>query len=338
MKILIIAQSLVDGMVIEQSLKKEPTFDITLQTNREQLLLDQLSSQQSFDFLLFVASKNIVDLQDRLPFLHQLFGCPVVLLNTSGLQVTPAPWLKVLENFPLNPTANTFSHQMQTLVQLLKNYQKDFHEEAKPAHHSSADTELRDETSLYNRNFELIAIGASTGGPQVLNYLFKGFPPDLPVPILVVQHMPANFVPLFIEWLNNESALKVELARNGQKPQAGHIYFAPGDQHMILTPQKKIAFIDAPPMHSVKPAVSYLFKSVAETIGPKAIGILLTGMGKDGAQELALMKEKGALTIAQDKQTSVVFGMPGVAVRLNAARLVLSPDQIVEKIRNIFNH
>ncbi|MHB2155204.1 CheB methylesterase domain-containing protein [Calditrichota bacterium GD2] len=336
MNILIIAQSMVYGTVIEQSLKKEKDFNVSLSFNKDQLVLNQFA-KHTFDFLVFVVSKEVEDFADRLHFLHQLFGCPILLLNPESLKIPQNSWLVPFPNFPLNPTDKNFPAKTRELIQYIKNNQaKD------TAHWNNLDKTpaggetLSKPTSIHKDQFELIAIGASTGGPQVLNYLFKNLPADLPVPIVVVQHMPANFTSLFIEWLDAESPLHIRAARDGEKLLPGYVYFAMGDHHLTITKKRQIRLIDAPPVHSVKPAISYLFKSVAEALGPRAIGILLTGMGKDGAKELALMKQKGALTIAQNKESCVVFGMPGVAIKLGAAQFILSPEQIVEQIKTIF--
>ncbi|APF17730.1 CheB methylesterase [Caldithrix abyssi DSM 13497] len=338
MNILIIAQSMVYGTVIEQSLKKEKDFNVSLSFNKDQLVLNQLSAKHTFDFVVFVVSKEVEDFADRLHFLHQLFGCSILLLNAENLKAPRDSWLVPFPNFPLNPTDENFLTKTRELIQYIKNNQvKDTSHLNNFDKTPAGDGTLSKPTSIHKNQFELIAIGASTGGPQILNYLFKNLPGDLPVPIVVVQHMPVNFIPLFIEWLDAESPLHIQIARDGEKTQPGHVYFAPGDHHMTISRNGRIKLIDAPPVHSVKPAVSYLFKSVAEALGPRAIGILLTGMGKDGAEELALMKQKGALTIAQNKESCVVFGMPGVAIKLDAAQFIFSPEQIVEQIKTIFN-
>ncbi len=175
---------------------------------------------------------------------------------------------------------------------------------------------------------QVVAIGASTGGPPALMTVFSGLPKDFPFPILVVQHMSAGFIKGFAEWLRHATGLPVELAVQDERMLPGRVYIAPDGFQMKVTSGGRITLSTDGPENGVRPSVSCLFRSVAEAYGPNAAGVLLTGMGRDGAEELQLMKERGAVTIAQDKETSVVFGMPGEAVKLDAATYVLSPDQI----------
>ena len=176
---------------------------------------------------------------------------------------------------------------------------------------------------------ELVAIGASTGGPLVLQTILAGFSRDFPVPILIVQHIAAGFVGGFVEWLARTVSLPVHIAANGARMLAGHVYIAPDGQHMGVEQNGRVSLVTAPAENGLRPAVSWLFRSVAENFGPRAAGILLTGMGADGAAELRLMRDRGALTIAQDRESCVVFGMPGEAVKLDAAVHVLPPQRIV---------
>jgi len=175
----------------------------------------------------------------------------------------------------------------------------------------------------------IVAIGASTGGPPVLQTILKGLPKDFPVPILIVQHMAQGFTQGLAEWLAQSTGFSVHIAVDGEYLLPGHAYIAPGGFHMKVEIGNQITLSKDKPEDGLRPSVSYLFRSVASAFGKNAVGILLTGMGKDGAEGLKLIKEKGAVTIAQDKESSVIFGMPGEAVKLNGATYVLSPDKIV---------
>ncbi|PKL42619.1 MAG: chemotaxis response regulator protein-glutamate methylesterase [Candidatus Riflebacteria bacterium HGW-Riflebacteria-1] len=179
---------------------------------------------------------------------------------------------------------------------------------------------------------QLVAIGASTGGPMALQKVLSGLPKNFPLPILVVQHIAAGFVDGFVEWLNGCCLMPVQTAVRWQAVLPGHIYVAPDNFHMGIDRNLRIEFSETPPESGLRPSVSYLFRSVAEALGANAVGILLTGMGRDGAQELKLMKDKGAVTVAQNAESSVVFGMPGEAVRLDAATSVLSPAEIADML------
>lgn len=175
----------------------------------------------------------------------------------------------------------------------------------------------------------IIAIGASTGGPVVIEKILSSLPKGFPMPIVIVQHITSGFTLGFSEWLNSTSSLPVLIAEEGMKIDQGNCYIAPDGHHLKVTRSGHFALSDEPPVFNLRPSVSYLFRSVAEVFGPSSIGILLTGMGRDGADELKIMKDHGAITIAQDKDSSVVYGMPGEAVKINAARFVLSPEAII---------
>lgn len=190
-------------------------------------------------------------------------------------------------------------------------------------------------TALEATRSRIVAIGASTGGPPALQTILAALPGDFPLPIAIVQHMTAGFSQGFIEWLGHSSALPVQLGMHGDPLQPGRVYLAPDEHHMTVTRGGRIALNRDAPENGLRPAVSCLFRSVAENYGSDAIAGLLTGMGRDGAEELRLLKERGAITFAQDKESSVVHGMPGEAICLNAAMLVLPPGKIAAVLADL---
>jgi two-component system chemotaxis response regulator CheB len=175
---------------------------------------------------------------------------------------------------------------------------------------------------------DVVAIGASTGGPVVLQTLLTGLAPGFPWPVLLVQHIASGFAAGLADWLTKTTGKPVRLAVDNEVAEPGRVYLAPENRHMGLTPQGRLRMSDTAPEYHIRPSVGYLFRSIAAT-GFRAAGVLLTGMGRDGAAELGLIRNRGGLTIAQDEASSVVFGMPGEAVRLGAAEHVLSPAQII---------
>ena len=183
----------------------------------------------------------------------------------------------------------------------------------------------------------MIGIGASTGGPPVLQGILGALSKDYPVPILVVQHIANGFVAGMAEWLNQTTALQVQIASHGIRPLAGHVYLAPDDFHMCLGSNGAIVLNREPPVNHLRPSVAALFGSLAQTLGPAAVGVLLTGMGKDGSAELKLMRDRGAVTIAQDQKSSAVHGMPGTAIALGGATHVLGADSIAATLIGLAN-
>jgi two-component system chemotaxis response regulator CheB len=187
----------------------------------------------------------------------------------------------------------------------------------------------RTESRLSAPRYEIVAIGASTGGPPVIKELLETLPENFSAPIAIVQHIARNFTAGLVEWLDRSTALKVRVAKNREILEAGTVYVAPDGLQMKVDLSSHIILTDDPPENGLKPSVSYLFRSIAEIFGKKAVGILLTGMGKDGANELRTLKDKGAITIAQDKETSVIHGMPGEAIKIGGATHIAAPDRIV---------
>jgi two-component system chemotaxis response regulator CheB len=184
----------------------------------------------------------------------------------------------------------------------------------------------------------IVAMGASTGGPPVLQTILAALPKNFPAPIVIVQHMAVGFSRGFMEWLAQSSALPLHLATQGELMLPGHVYLAPDEMQMKVSRNDRILLTRDEPENGLRPSVSSLFRSVAEVYGCDAVAGLLTGMGRDGAEELRLLKEKGAVTFAQDKDSSVVHGMPGEAIRLDAAMLVLPPEKIAAVLASLANN
>lgn len=179
---------------------------------------------------------------------------------------------------------------------------------------------------------DIVAIGASTGGPMVLQTILGALPKDFPVPIVLVQHMANGFMEGFIEWLARSSRFPLHPAFHGEYLSPGQTYVAPDGFQMKVEAGNRIALNRDEPQNGHRPSVSYLFRSVADVFGAGAIGVLLSGMGKDGAAELRRMRDRGAVTIVQNCESAVVPGMPGEAIDLGAATHVLAPEKIAEKI------
>lgn len=182
---------------------------------------------------------------------------------------------------------------------------------------------------------QIVAIGASTGGPAALNTFLKSLPASFPLPIAIVQHMSAGFLKGLINWLQLSCALSIVTASEGQRLQPGTVYFAPDGCHLELHRRQIFTLTYNPPVNYVRPSVNVLFESVAQTYRAATIGILLTGMGEDGAQGLKTIHDHGGLTIVQDQQSSVIYGMPKAAVALGAVDYILPISQIGPRLNNL---
>jgi two-component system chemotaxis response regulator CheB len=172
----------------------------------------------------------------------------------------------------------------------------------------------------------IVAIGISTGGPQSLKYMLAQFPADFPGSIVVVQHMPEGFTEMFARRLDECCSLSVKEAQSGDLLHAGRVLICPGSRHIKVKklPLGDIVILsDDPPMNGHRPSADVMFKSVATEFGPRALGVLMTGMGEDGANGLGLIKAEGGMTIAQGEQSCIVFGMPKAAIERGYAMRVV---------------
>lgn len=183
----------------------------------------------------------------------------------------------------------------------------------------------------------VIAVGASTGGTEALRVFLGALPTDCP-PVVIVQHMPEVFTRAFADRLNKECAIEVAEAREGDRLQNGRALIAPGNRHMLLNRNGEefvIQIIDGPLVSRHRPSVDVLFRSVSIAAGAKAVGVIMTGMGDDGAEGLHEMKEAGAVTIAQDEPSCVVFGMPKEAIERGSVDVVMPLEQIARAVLSV---
>lgn len=181
---------------------------------------------------------------------------------------------------------------------------------------------------------KLIVIGSSTGGPKALADILKNFPSKIDSAVIIVQHIDVQFAESLIDWLNDQVEMNVLLAKEGEHPLPNNIYVAVTNDHLILGPDYKFHYTIEPKDFPYRPSVDTFFLSLSQNVKQKNIAVLLTGMGKDGAVGLLELRRKGWHTIAQDKSTSVVFGMPKAAIELNAAVEILPIEKIASSIIN----
>jgi chemotaxis response regulator CheB len=188
-----------------------------------------------------------------------------------------------------------------------------------------------------SRKLRYVAIGASTGGPAAIRELLEEIPAAAPVSILIVQHISAGFEVGFADWLNKEFPLDVRLAQDGERPPPGAVRLAPGGAHLLLE-HGGVLRLDAgtPARRGHRPSIDELFLSCAESCPGEVAGVLLTGMGADGVEGLAALRQAGGLTLAQDEASSVVYGMPRVALERGAADVALPPRDLARTLVRIW--
>jgi two-component system chemotaxis response regulator CheB len=203
-----------------------------------------------------------------------------------------------------------------------------------PTRASSTATHRAATLMRYRTTDQIVAIGASTGGTEAIREVLSAMPPNAPG-MIITQHIPRAFSGQFAARMDACSQMSVKQAEDGDLIQPGHAYIAPGDQHLLVVrdgARYRCRLSDEPAVNHHRPSVDVMFHSVAEIAGRNAIGVILTGMGQDGSRGLKEMRERGAFTVAQDEKTSVVWGMPGASVALDAVDEVLPIDQIADAV------
>lgn len=186
-----------------------------------------------------------------------------------------------------------------------------------------------------SKPIRIVIIGSSTGGPRALHQVLPRFSPDFPVPVIVVQHMPAGFTRPLAEHLNGVCTLDVREAEDGDVASAGQVLIAPGDHHLVVRRGGVIELNQEPAIHGVRPAVDVTLASLADTYGPSCLAVILTGMGSDGAKGALRVRKAGGYVIAEHESTSVIYGMPRSVVENGAADIAVPLPQISAAIERL---
>jgi len=239
--------------------------------------------------------------------------------------------LDVVEKGPMETQDNIdkFGKTIIEKVKLLSKVRVITHPEAK-----IADIGLKSKKTIKEELLgkKIVGIVSSTGGPKALMYILKSIPDDFNFPIIIVQHIVPGFTSGLIDWLQSETQKNISLAAGGSVIQPGHIYFASEHTHTQILRDGRIHILSTPPYKGHKPSGNILLKSLADSYGPNAIGVILTGMGSDGCEGLMEIMKRGGRTIAQDESTSIVFGMPKVAIETGAAERNFPIEKIGQEI------
>ena len=209
-----------------------------------------------------------------------------------------------------------------------------------PKHSPSNAPVVKQSFTTLEPSLNIIGIASSTGGPSALATVLKSLPEDFSLPILIVQHISPGFLSGFADWLGKQTNLRVEVASHGDLLQPGTILIAPDDYHMQVNERGVVELSKAPPYKGLRPSANYLFNSLANVFGPNALGVILTGMGDDGASGILALHDSGGLTFAQEASSCVINGMPQEAVNLKAIDRILSLEEIgseLERLARIAN-
>lgn len=338
-KVIVVDDSAVVRQVIREVLKTAPDIDVIAVASDPIFALEKMKNVWPDVLVLDIEMPRM----DGLTFLRKIMAerpTPVIIcssLTEKGGQTTldalSAGGVEVLTK-PKIGVKNFLEESAQALVLAVRaaarvNMKRLQAMAVKPPPKLTADVileaKLASQTAMAKTTDRVVAIGTSTGGTQALEAVLSQLTPSCPG-LIIVQHMPEKFTALFATRLNKVCAIEVVEARKGDRVMPGRALIAPGDRHMLLKrsgAQYLVDIVDGPRVNRHKPSVNVLFRSVAQIAGSNALGIIMTGMGDDGASGLKEMRECGASTIAEDESSCVVFGMPKEAIKLGAAEKVL---------------
>jgi two-component system chemotaxis response regulator CheB len=340
-RVLVIDDSALMRQLLTECLSSDPEIEVVGTASDPYVAREKIKSLNP-DVLTLDVEMPRMDGLTFLENLMRLHPLPVVMVSSLTEKGADAT-LQALElgafDFVTKPKidiAHSFRDYTDELIAKLKAAARARVTGRSPAPPSSGNPGSRKSQPprLSRTTDKIIAIGASTGGTEAIKAVLERMPPDAPA-ILITQHIPAMFSKPFSIRMDRSSAMSVCQAEDGQPVIPGHVYIAPGDKHLLLA-RDGARYIcrlsDAPPENRHRPSVDILFHSIAQHAGSNAVGALLTGMGEDGARGLLAMLQAGARTLAQDEASSVVWGMPGAAVRLGAAQSVVTLERIAHEL------
>ncbi|MBM4055992.1 MAG: chemotaxis response regulator protein-glutamate methylesterase [Planctomycetes bacterium] len=340
-KVLIVDDSAVVRKILSTGLSKDPNIEVVGAAPDPFVARDKIVALKPDVVTLDVEMPRM----DGISFLQRLmayYPLPVIMVSSltqAGCETT----LKALEvgavDFVAKPTldvSNSLNEVIDVLAEKIKESAK-----IKIQKKLVKKTEIKrvQTQALIKTTHKIVAIGASTGGTEALKEVLTQMPPNSPG-ILIVQHMPKLFTKAFADRLNSLCSIRISEAKDGESIVPGIALIAPGDYHMELRRSGARYYVTTtqePPVRRHRPSVEVLFESVAKYAGANAIGVIMTGMGDDGAHGLLKMKEAGANTIAQDEESCVVFGMPKEAIKLGAAEKIVPLDKIPSAILSFLN-
>jgi two-component system chemotaxis response regulator CheB len=341
-RVLVVDDSAIVRKIFTEELSKEPDIEVIGTAPDPYVARDKIVFQKPDVITLDIEMPKM----DGLTFLKKLmkhYPLPVIVVSSltpKGSQMAlEALEYGAVEVLSKPGTAYTVGDMSTQLKEKIRIAAKVNLKQIRPSKTSNPGPTFSTTKALKETTQKVIALGASTGGTEAIKEILVRLPLNIPG-IVIVQHMPPQFTKAFAERLNHLCQIEVREAKDGDTLLNGMALIAPGNWHMLLKRSGSRYYINlrnGPMVHHQRPAVDVLFHSVAQYAGPNAIGVLLTGMGADGAEGLLKMKEAGAKTIAQDEESCVVFGMPKEAIRRGAVDKVVPLEHIPDEIIQIVN-
>jgi two-component system chemotaxis response regulator CheB len=344
-RVLIVDDSALVRQILANGLSMDPGIEVAGTANDPYAARDKIVELKPDVLTLDVEMPRM----DGVEFLRRLmpqYPVPVVMVSSltqKGKQITLESLEAGAVDFVAKPTTNmahglnAMMAELRTKIKIASTANVSHWKSQRPAPPSAAPAQGT--RALAESTHKVIAIGASTGGTEAIRKVICAFPPTMPG-VVIVQHMPAGFTKLFADRLNQICAMEVKEAASGDRVLPGRVLIAPGGRHMKVVRSGGIYQVVCEPGETVSghcPSVDVLMHSMAEQVGANAVGVMLTGMGADGAAGMLAMRRSGARTLAQDQATSVVFGMPKVAFERGGAERLLPIDRIPSEVMNLLS-
>lgn len=341
-RVLIVEDSPLMQQLLSHIFSQDATFQVVGTADDAQSALDAVNELHPDVITMDIQIKRSNGLEVTRQIM-QSTPVPIVVISTScqagdthmALEILQAGALAAMPK-PPSPKHPDFPKASAHLRQIVKDMSAVKVVRRRPGAQTFTSLPLIPQVKTPDAQYNVLAIGASTGGPPAVLSLLKELSPKIPVPVLLVQHIYPGFAPGLVEWLSAETPWKIKLIDSNVKAQPGSVYLCENGFQMGIKPDGTISVLKESNENRHCPSVSHLFASTAQSYGAKSIGIILSGMGNDGAEELKIMRDKGAMTIAQDQKSAIVYGMPGEAARINAAEYVLSPTATARLINQVF--
>ena len=352
-KVLIVDDSTVTRNLFVGILERDPRFE---------LVGVAADGKQAIEYVEKL-KPDVVSMDIEMPVMdgiratrHIMRHHPVPILIVSNLyrpdkvelsmEVLEAGALSIIPK-PQGPGHPRYAHNVKQYLQMLKSLaevkvvrRRLFTQTTQTNYTRPAAVDLlaeRKEKPINANDFKVMLIGASAGGPDAVKAIVSRLPKHFPLPILLVQHIDPHFAEAYRSWLQSNTPLNVQFATTNQVLLPGNIYMPPGDLHLVVESEDMATLSSDPPVKGHRPCVSILFQSGRDVYCEKVIALLLSGMGSDGAFEMKLLRDCGALTIAQEEKSCLVFGMPNEAIKYGGARKVLAPAQIADELTRMYH-
>lgn len=343
-RVLVVDDSLITLAIIKRILAGAPGIQVAGTATNGKEALDMIPSLRP-DVICTDLHMPVMDGLELTKTVMERFPCPILVVSVSVQKEQTSNIFKVLEAGAIDVMAKPrgtpgagYDLDAQELIGKIKvvagvvAIRKRRQEPS-----STAPLEKDLLPAIKAAPLKIIGIGASTGGPQAFQEILSHLPGDLPVPLVCIQHISEGFMQGLVDWLGAKCQLKIVIAETGVLPQPGTAYFPREGSHLVVGSHGRLECIDTLPYEGHRPSISVTFKSLAAHYEKGAAGVLLTGMGRDGVEGMRAIAQAGGPTVAQDEQSSTIFGMPKEAIAANAARYVLPLPEIAPALLKLLN-